>query len=256
MVYSRLQRIPSSSAQKAVRILAGTGVPGDDRERDVARALVNEFEAPGSMGVFLRRLRFARLSEFADGILQPVEQSYTVASLDALARRCGLEMLQPVVSVYNKLRSNFTWDLTLPTPVLEQAYLRCDDVQRWQVANLLLGEDSPLLWFYFRRAGAAPPPTTREICDAFLATPFSKVATRRQAYALGADDHYRLVPGSITFPPAIDGPLRAVVDAADGRTPMRDILGRCGIPTTFPHVNDVRSRLTTTAFPYLKAVAS
>jgi SAM-dependent methyltransferase len=256
MVYNRYQRIPSSCVQKALLILAGGElVPDDERKLRMAESLVKGFEAPGRMGVFLSGLRSARRSELADCLMQPVEYSYSVASLDELARFCGLEMLQPVVNAYSKLQGNITWDLNLPDPQLQEAYLRLDDLQRWQVANLLLGESAPLLWFYFRRASATPRPSDREVCDAFLATRFAPAATRKQAYQLDESDSYRLVPGSIAYPPPLHDRLRPVVEAADGKTPMREILGKHGIAMAFPEVNEIRARLTTSAFPYLKAVA-
>jgi hypothetical protein len=43
---------------------------------------------------------------------------------------------------------------------------------------------------------------------------------------------------------------------ADGRTPMRDIMAQLGISMTFQAVNLARIRLTTSAFPYLKAKPS
>jgi len=256
MVYGRYQRIPSSSVQKALLILAGNeSRPGDDRSMAFAQALVNGFDAPGRMGAFLSRLREARPAELADNLLQPVEHSYTVASLDELARRCGLEMLLPAVNELDKLKGDVTWDLSLPSHDLRKAYLQCDEVERWQVANLLLGECSPLLWFYLRRASDTGRPTEREICESFLGERFTAAATRKQAYVL-AEDGYQLAPGSIAFPPALSGPLRAVVDSVDGRTPMRDLLERHKMPTEFPEINRIRTRLTTRAFPYLKAVAS
>jgi len=255
MVYNRYQRIPSSCFQKALRILAdGQCAGSDERELHMAEAMVNGFEAPGHMGTFLRGLRGAQREELADSLLQPVEHSYTVSGLDELARHCGLEILLPVVNMYDKLKDNISWELPLPDAKLQQAYWKLDDVQRWQVTNLLLGECCPLLWFYFRRARTVRL-SEREICDLFLDTCFTRTATLKQAYHLGDDGSYRLVPGSIKFPPPLRGRFGTVADAADGQTCMREILGRQGISTAFPEANKIRARLTTTAFPYLKAVA-
>jgi SAM-dependent methyltransferase len=254
MVYGRYQRITSSAFQKVVLILAGNQYSADDDNNfRLAEQLVNGLAAPGRMGAFLKGMRCARRAELADSLLQPVEHSYTVASLDELARHSGLEMLLPVVSAYDKLRGNFTWELTLPSTDLQRAYMWLDDALRWQVTNLLLGECCPLLWFYFRRASTARA-GVRDVCNEFLKTRFTRAATRKQAYQLGDDGSYQLVPGSIGFPPPLHDRLSGVVEAADGQMQMREILQKDDISTDFPEVNDVRVRLTTAAFPYLQAV--
>jgi hypothetical protein len=42
--------------------------------------------------------------------------------------------------------------------------------------------------------------------------------------------------------------------AIDGKTPMRDLIERHGVETTFSNVNAARIKLTTPAFPFLKAI--
>ncbi len=58
------------------------------------------------------------------------------------------------------------------------------------------------------------------------------------------------------FPPTLQNNLLDIVNAADGKTCMRDILGPLGLGTNFTEVNTIRLRLTSTAYPYLKAVSS
>jgi hypothetical protein len=57
------------------------------------------------------------------------------------------------------------------------------------------------------------------------------------------------------FPQASpDASLKEIFEAADGKTVMRDLLERHGFDMTFSNVNAARIKLTTPAFPFLKAI--
>lgn len=143
-------------------------------------------------------------------------------------------------------------------PWLRERYLNLDDIDRWHVTNLLLGEHSPMLWFYVGRGKGRDRHSERQICEQFLDTRFVPARMRRTGYNLGDDDTYHLSLPPIEFPPMAILPrnlLNLVADAGS-TVPMHALLERHGLPSTFPEVNELRLQLTTSAFPYLKAVSS
>ncbi len=64
---------------------------------------------------------------------------------------------------------------------------------------------------------------------------------------------YRLIP-SLSPPAPSDILLRKVVDSVDAKVSMRDIFQQLEIDSTFQMVNQLRLKLTTIAFPYLRTV--
>ncbi|HEU4655558.1 MAG TPA: class I SAM-dependent methyltransferase [Steroidobacteraceae bacterium] len=255
MVYNRYHRITSSCMQKALRVLSGDTVPGSERQQGLASILVKTAQGPGLIGDFLRAMRDARPEELADGLMQPIEHSYTIASLAQLAQSAGLELELPCLNQFDQMRGRFDWNLQVTDPEVKRYYTALPDLDRWYVTNLLLCERSPLLWFYLRPQNVATRSTEAQICESFLESRFTRVISRRSSYTLRADDKYHADRGSVEFPPPAERPFSAVVADADGQTTMRALLHRHGLPTSFPEVNISRLRLSSTAFPYLRAVA-
>jgi hypothetical protein len=198
-------------------------------------------------------------SDFADLLIQPVEHSYTVESLEELAQACGLEMQAPCVSLYAKsLATNISWNLEFRDAEIQNLYDSLPDARRWQVTNLLLQEKSPLVWFYLKRKDAAHPrKTERRACEEFLDSKFVPVRTTQRSYIRQSEGNYSLSPNVIGFP--LTQPEDSVADlfeSMNGELTMRDAFERLGIEPTFRAANHARLRLATSAFPYLKSVAS
>jgi SAM-dependent methyltransferase len=257
MVYNRFHRLMTSTFQKAVRLLGGSaGDPGSDRELAIAKALIADYPAECLMKQFVQQSRDATKESLADTFLEPVEHSYTVETFNDLAASCGLEIVAPCVNVFDRSLGRTSWTVEFRSLELQKQYDALDDLQRWQVTNLLLAERSPMLWFYLRRAGTgAPGRSEREICEQFLHTRFTQSQVARQRFVLGMDGTYRAAAATTLYPgDHPDALLHTVVQHADGRTPIGQILRSRDIPTSFPKVNATRKRLTTTAFPYLTAV--
>jgi len=120
----------------------------------------------------------------ADLLIQPVENTYTVESLASLAAEAGLELLIPTLSPLMKYRNlPSSWDLNVHDPVLRETYERLPDTVRWQIGNLLLNEDSPMLWFYLQRQDSPyPRRSEQEVCDAFLETTWMPSAHRAKSF--------------------------------------------------------------------------
>lgn len=260
MVYNRYHRTLTTAFQKAVRALVyeGSGAYSYERELDVAMRFVKTFDARSPMTPFLAGMRDAPAEHVADALIQPVEHSYTVESVEQMAHACALELVQPWISPFDVAESRTSWEAPLVDGELQALYDALPDTRRWQVSNLLLADESPMLWFHLQRAGSPHPRrTVAELCDEFLATVHAPAqATRRIFFgdedtgAYAADDF-----SDSPFPgvPRDDEALR-VHRACDGITPMRAVLARLGIAATPRTVDRLRIHLASTAFPYLRAV--
>ena len=256
MVYNRFHRTLTTAFQKAVRILAGqeSGVtPGSPDEMAIATAIVSGFPVECQMRSFLEHYKESQRVQFADALMQPVEYSYTVESLNALATSCGLELLVPAVSMFDRAAGSFRWNLRFPSEELDKRYGALDDLRRWQVTNLLLAERSPMLWFYLRRSDSEIPRVPeKQVCETFLDSCFVRAETMKQPYLLAEEGCYVESGGPIKFPVAPAGTmLGRIVAAADGKARMRDILDRLGVCGGMAEAADLRLQLTVPAFPYL-----
>jgi SAM-dependent methyltransferase len=256
MVYNRFHWIIPTAFLKAVRILGATPVGVDfESELSLTRRLVNELPQDSLLGMFLSGYRNSEEAALADALLQPVIYSYTVESLEEMAASSDLEILSPYISQFDKSARRSSWNMEFKDPVLKNAYNALPDIRRWQLANLLMLEKSPMLWFYLQRTGNARARISeQQICESFLNQRLIKTSTIQKSFIRDGDGRYRLSSESVSIPagrPADS--IRQIIDLVDGKTPMRDILKRLGIPTTFDVVNKIRAMLTTPAFPYLKA---
>lgn len=257
MVYNRYHRTATTAFQKALRALLGDGEYAYDQELALARRFVHHYAGPGSMGASLAQYRGVPDAQLADALIQPVEHSYTVGSLERMAAEAGLELLAPFPNPFDAASGTLHWDVELGDPELQRAYDALPDVRRWQVTNLLLLEDSPLLWFYLQRRGSpVARRTTRELCELFLQTRFAPARTTRRIYMGQSGGTYPATPDqALPFPVwRGKGDARRVFEGLDPATPMRDTLRRLGIATDdLRTVNRLRMRLASSAFPYLRA---
>jgi 2-polyprenyl-3-methyl-5-hydroxy-6-metoxy-1,4-benzoquinol methylase len=257
MVYNRFHRILPSAFQKAIRILAGSTIdPGSSIEVRLATSLIKKFPGDCQMAAFLRLHADSRPEKVADAMMQPIEHSYTVQTVCALAKSCNLELLAPSLNLIDKARNTTSWNLIFDCDELNKRYYELDDLRRWQVTNLLLCERSPMLWFYLKRIDRDVPPTSeRDVCHDFLERRFLKAHARSLCYQLDDTGNYRSVDTTSMYPsPCRDARLRKVVESANGYTSMRDLLLRDGLCVSFPEVNEIRLGLTTPANPYLKSI--
>lgn len=258
MVYNRFHRTLTSAFQKTIRILSRTGgAPDFEGGLALAKKLLANFPVENHMSEWLAELTDRPEADLADLLIQPVEHSYTVASLDAMAGGCGLEMLQPCITLYVKLRLlNTLWNMEFADAELQGRYDALPDLDRWQVSNLLLHEKTPLLWFFLqRRDSAHPRKTERKSDEEFLDGVFRKVGARQGSFIRGADGVFKPSPRAVAFPLSPpEASVRNIFDEADGKASMREIFRKLKIEPTFQNVNKARRALTTVASPYLTAV--
>ncbi|MBE2276775.1 MAG: class I SAM-dependent methyltransferase [Rhodobacteraceae bacterium] len=255
MVYNYYHRIQTTAFQKAIRLLSGTHGRGGlvEAELPMALEMVADFALPGSMADFLARQRGLPEPAVADSLLQPVEFSYTVETLAALCRGAGLVLLHPCLNQFDKISGDFSWEPPL-YGTAATAFGRLDDLARWQVANLLMQERAPMLWFYL---GHGPARRSRDEVNAdFLGRRFRPAQCDTQIHVLGADDRYTSSPRRTRLPaPAVpaDPQVRAVFQACDGSRSMAEVLSHLGPLPGEAEITRLRQLLTTPAFPYLLA---
>jgi SAM-dependent methyltransferase len=259
MVNNRYHRIVSAAFQKAVRIMSGYAGPDDfELEMPIARKIIADFPVKNFISAMLDAYQYKDWpeSQFADALLQPVDYSYTVESLHELAETCGLELLLPTVNLFDKAAKTLSWNIEFNDPELRERYDSLPDLERWQVANLLFHEKSPMVWFYLQRKDSQRPRKTEgQVCEEFLDRVFVKSDAQQRSYVMGNGGPYRLSQNTLKFPvtpPEL--PARNVYDLVDGRTSMRDIFARLQLEPTFHVVNQIRIKLTTSIFPYLIAI--
>jgi SAM-dependent methyltransferase len=256
MVYNYYHRTQTTAYQKAIRILSGATGRGGliDAELAMTAELIAHGGLPGSMAPFLAQQRDLPEPAVADSLLQPVEFSYTVDTLAAMCERAGLILLQPCVGQFDKLAQRFNWDPPLPTGAAKSAFERLGDLKRWQVANLLMTDASPMLWFYAQRGGHRPD--RAQINADFLNRTFCQASCVTGSFILGADDRYSNSGRSAPIPaPAqpVDPQARAIFAACNGQTPMAEIFAQFSLPRDETTLTRLRVLLTTPAFPYLVA---
>jgi hypothetical protein len=225
----------------------------------VANNLIHEFPMECHMKTFLETYRDSPEAKIADSLLQPVEHSYTVNSLGTMLDGCNLEYLAPCINQFDKYDNKFSWHIPFRSADIRSAYENLPDIQRWQVSNLLLQENSPGLWFYCQRKDSSLRPLSeKQISHDFLNSKFRKSTTTVENYVLNEQGAYTKINRKLQFPspaqPANEG-LKTLFDFSNGTRTMAEIFDTVGLPTDdFATTLEARTQLTTPLFPYLSAV--
>jgi SAM-dependent methyltransferase len=258
MVYNYYHRIFTTAFQKAIHaICAGDGVLLNDsqmeREMAITKALIRNFPMENMMKQFLVYLADTEESNIADSLIQPVEHSYTVESLNELVTSGHLELLYHCINEADAGNQRLTWNLDVKEP----EYIMADDIVRWQVGNLLMLEKSPMLWFYIQRKDADFTRLSEQaLCESFLQTTFTRSNGMRNSFMLDDENKYVRSPAPTAVPlPKVPFHQNAarVLRSLDANKTVGEIMEILNIEKSFTNVNELRVRLTTSAFPYMRA---
>ncbi|HZE69986.1 MAG TPA: class I SAM-dependent methyltransferase [Pyrinomonadaceae bacterium] len=258
MVYNRYHRIETTAFQKAIRILAGTATEANfEVEMQIAQAIIAGFKMPNNMARFLENYKECPESRLADSLLQPIEYSFTIRSLESLAASCNLELLAPCINQFDIGSRNFTWNLEFDDSSVQTLYDSLSDSHRWQVSNYLMLERSPMLWFYLQRTDSnRQRKSEKQLCEEFLEQKFMKSNTKKKVFIKSDDGNYVLSDRLRPYPGLhIDNLCSKIVAliANQPATRLRDILEQLGVEAKFSLTNRLRLYLTTNAFPFLVA---
>jgi SAM-dependent methyltransferase len=256
MVYNRFHRSTLTALQESVRILREPMSVDLDGELEIARRLLTQPLKIESLEKLQRALEDAPPARLADALIQPVEYSYTVESLEALANGCGLVMLWPCASPFDRGSCEFSWFLEFTDADLRERYAAIPDSRRWQLLNLLLRERSPMLWFYLQRADSPYARKPERVIDQeFLGLRCTRVEASREAFVRRGDGTYARAR-SFAFPgPPAEPVLKKIWEAADGTRTVEEIFWRQGVPLDAGVVNRARLFLTTPRTPHLLLAA-
>jgi hypothetical protein len=104
-----------------------------------------------------------------------------------MAATCDLDFVLQCVNQFDTDRDRYDWNLRIPSGPLRSVYEELEDVQRWQVTNLLQMEESPMLWFYLRKAGPRPRLSEREMLRGFAEQDFQVSRVNSRVLARTAD---------------------------------------------------------------------
>lgn len=258
MVYNYYHRILTTAYQKAMRYLfMDDPEAGLDEQLDVTRDLMNKFPVENTMCYYLKQEKDQPREYLADSFLQPVEHSYTVESLAELLGTAGLEINLPCMYVFDKDSGKLCWNVEFENEMAASHYEKLPDLARWQISNLLMVERSPTLVFYVQRTDATiPRKSEKEVCDSFLNTRFARYNTTMTNY-VGGNGNYVYSPTALPFPSPrvpVDQTARQIFKEATPEKTIGEILQALRINPNFNLVNNLRIRLTTPLYPYLKAV--
>jgi SAM-dependent methyltransferase len=256
MVYNYYHRLLSTAYQKAVRGFYDSSSKIDiDLDLIITKELLSNFPQAGMMKDFLGIHRSMHEAEIADRLIQPVEFSYTIKSLSELLENTKLEYLYHCQNQFDVRNNAFTWNMNFTNEILVDKYNALPDLERWHISNLLMFNESPMLWFYLQRKDSEfKRKTEQEICETFLESKFRKNTLLLDNHVLNSSGHYVKHTVPIKWPPlnSIMEPIvKQVFEAAQPGLKMRDIFRKLNIKQEFYTVNAVRIKLTTSGYPYL-----
>lgn len=255
MVYNRYHRILTTAFQKAVRMMRGQSNTYDFKEEgEFAQRMAESLKAENLLKHSLKQSESASFAAFADAWLQPVEHSYTIETLNSMIEKSGFALLGPKIDQFSKVTGQYNWNLTFTDPEVQARYNTMPDIERWQVANLLLGEVSPGLWFYAVKSGNGNRKSEQQVCNEFLQQTFVRTKLWKHVYNRKEDGTFVSDADTYQFPSEPRySPAKRVYDALDEGQPILKTFQRLGIRTDFNVVNMLRMNLTTSAFPFLMA---
>src|ERR1041385_520645 len=260
MVYNRIHSALPVAFQKAIGLLGYDGNNTDFTSKlGLAKSLIQAISTPSEMMRFLEHFKNCSEAELADVLLQPIEHSFTLSSFFDLLQQCGLEIVAPCINIFDKARESYFWNMEFSEATLQNRYDGLADIDRWQIANYLLFDKSPMLWFYVRRSGhVAARKSEKQMAQDFLDQKFVLTAAKRRLYYLQETGEYKLMPAVTAYPGKhpkdIGRQLLAQIGARPGAR-MRDVVEEMRLDDSFQFVNNLRLRLTTNAFPFLRSQA-
>ena len=259
MVYNRFHRQANVAVQKAIRLLCQRSAVGWSCEEElrIARTLLAAFKEESSVQRYLLTLQNVTEAELVDCLIQPIEHGFTMETLTQLAASAGLELLTPAICELDKANKSYDWTVTFSTQALQKASDKLDDISRWMVANLLLAERSPMLWCYLQRGDSEKPRQTESDVNAcFLRTKFKKIACTQGYFRKGTDGRYALAKSAIPFPTGQPpDEARRCYSVHSEQLTMKEVFDLASVRCDFSTVQRVRRALTTTAFPFLRALS-
>lgn len=257
MVYNRFHRIFTAALQKAVRLVArfDGATPTYEDQLKLAKAFIAS--EPLASRVALNSFRDSHESYAADALIQPVEHSYTIDSLNALVNSCGLCFILPCHNQFD-VANNRLWTMRFSTSDLQKRIDLLPDIVRWEIVNSLLLDAAPMLWFFLRhRENSTDGRFEARTNEDFLDRRFTRASTTLRNYVRQSTElNYKLSARAVPYPQAhFNDLIRDAVNRSDGNQTMRQLLDQMAVDTSDQKtVTDIRVQTTTSQWPYLRAL--
>lgn len=248
MVYSTFHRTNQASFRAAMKLLdEGLQKPCPGRQ------LASSLTCDNSLALDISEALTGPEEEFSHAWLNSFEQSFTISSFMALASACGLELDAPRITP--EAGQTPLWDMEFDDPDMQDYFEACDDHARWQIAQFLLMERSPMIWFYLRRKDSPLRGTTdAQRNEDFLGSVARRVTNSPLAWDLGEDNVYR--PADPPEPPQpvwVGTEFQEFYNAIDGKSTVAQICDSLALPTTPVRLRRLRALLTVPERPYVIA---
>ena len=260
MVYNKFHRLRTASFQLAIRMLTNCiDKPILEKELPIARMLANDFKENNFMSHLLNNVQYEPDAAFCDALLQPIEHSYTIKSLEKMGLECNLELLTFTVDQFSQAEGCYDWNLNFKDLKLQELYNELPDTSRWEITNLLQGENSPMLWFYMQRKDSVRlRKSEMKICQEFFNTKFKRVTLIKELYVLGENNNYKREPMPVEFPAQLKNlpypdEAKEVYATLDEAVAIGRTIEKCNIDLSFNMLNKLRLCLATASSPYLEA---
>jgi hypothetical protein len=141
---------------------------------------------------------------------------------------------------------------------MREQYYSLPDARRWQVANLLLLNNSPMLWFYVQRKDCGiERKSEHQLCEEFLETTFQRNAYQLRNHVLSGEGTYQLSETAVKQSvenSIVDPKVRMIYKAVSPTMTMKEVLHLLNMKPDFYETNTFRIKLTTSGYPHLIAV--
>jgi len=256
MVYNRYHRTVTTAFQNAIRILT-RGSTDFRAQFPIAKGVISALGGDGLMAASLKESMEWPDAAFADMWLQPVEHSYTVESLNELLTLCDFVLVGPCVNQFDMVRYAYLWNINFERDAeIARTYESLEDKERWQITNLFLLEKSPMLWIYAQRSDSPRlRKSEHQLADEFLAMRWARIRSECRSFVRDSAGAYQQ-QSTRPFPAvaALRDEAKVVYEALDAQRPMKDTMRKLGISPSFHLATKLRLELTTSAFPYLRAL--
>jgi SAM-dependent methyltransferase len=250
MIYNVFHRREMVAYQAALRLMGVYEIDPLSKRLAAARSIAESLPADGSIRRKMDQFEYMGDEGWADSFMNLLERSFSVETMWQMAEGCGLTVEAPVVNSFDQVNNSYLWDVPMRDPEGRARYERLPDRERWQVTNLLLLDQSPMLWFYLSPA-ARGRVTEAERDEMFLDTAFRHNSARLRRWLLDEKGGWHEDPSIAPFPGALPSQsVRPVFEAVDGRRTMRDIMAGHGASS----VRAARIHLTSSQFPFLTPI--
>jgi ubiquinone/menaquinone biosynthesis C-methylase UbiE len=255
MVFNSFHSITTSAMQRVVQLL--TGQPSTDHfqiQVETAEQLVKEMNwTELSAGPMTVTYKDASKSQVADLLAQPVWHSFTVDGLEAMSQKSGLDFVAPCLNQFDAAAGSIGWEIDFKDAALRDRYLALPQTKRWQVANLLLMEKSPMLWFYFQRKDSIRPLKSQaQIFDEFLESHGAPANVTKTIWTRNSQGSLNKIENVAHRPsPRDPDAARILSELRPGRT-VRNAFDAAGFPINFLACNRIRLQLASAIYPILR----